>query len=110
MCEIPGGDTLKRLIDLIVEKKLTRFLGRNNEILLMMESLVQHKGDWHILHFYGPAGIGKTTLLSRFEQTIAKPPILHLNENADTSAPDVFLRPQSVIIRRFSPLCFTEKA
>lgn len=45
-----------------------KFVGRKEE-LQAMERLLQAKHDeWHILHFYGSAGMGKTVLLQQFLQ------------------------------------------
>src|SRR5690625_4561997 len=44
-----------------------KFIGRKNELRVMEHLFTAEKDEWHILHIYGPAGVGKTVLLHQFQ-------------------------------------------
>src|SRR5690625_609406 len=55
---------MQSIHDVIMRKR--RFVGRKKELLAMERLLTAEKEEWHILHFYGSAGMGKTVLLQQF--------------------------------------------
>lgn len=55
---------MQSIHDVIMRKR--RFVGRKKELLAMERLLTAKKEEWHILHFYGSAGMGKTVLLQQF--------------------------------------------
>jgi hypothetical protein len=57
---------MKRLQDVIRETEERLFVGREQELEIMEKALLDTKVSWRLLHFYGPAGIGKTSLLRAF--------------------------------------------
>ncbi|MEW9053667.1 MAG: ATP-binding protein [Neobacillus sp.] len=42
------------------------FVGREQE-LSILEEIILHKPEWYLIHITGPTGIGKTSLLKRFQ-------------------------------------------
>lgn len=57
---------MKRIQDVIQEAEDRLFVGREQELALMENILLDQVEPWRYLHFYGPSGIGKTTLLRSF--------------------------------------------
>src|SRR6476469_582354 len=43
-----------------------RFVGRNQDLALFKSALAVAELPFHILHLFGPGGVGKTTLLWEF--------------------------------------------
>lgn len=68
---------MKSIYDLIMQKR--KFIGREKELQVMERLLTVEKENWHILHLYGSAGIGKTVLLQQFAAKHEKDfPILYI--------------------------------
>jgi hypothetical protein len=61
-----------RLADRLNIERQRRFVGRSAELLLFQQALRSPSLPFHVLHIYGPGGIGKTTLLHEFEQISAQ--------------------------------------
>ena len=57
---------MKRIQDVIRESEERLFVGRKQELAIMEKKLLDPNKPWRLLHFYGPAGIGKTSLLRSF--------------------------------------------
>ena len=57
---------MKRIQDVIRESEEKLFVGREQELAIMEKKLLDPDTPWRLLHFYGPAGIGKTSLLRSF--------------------------------------------
>ena len=57
---------MKRIQDVIRETEERLFVGRKQELAIMERKLLDPNITWRMLHFYGPAGIGKTSLLRSF--------------------------------------------
>jgi hypothetical protein len=54
---------VKRLSDKLVRSRQQRFVGREAELELFRAALEAPEPPFAVLHFYGPGGVGKTTLL-----------------------------------------------
>ena len=54
--------------NLLLERQKTWFVGREEEFALLRQAFIDP--DWQLIHIHGPGGIGKTTLLRRFAQTL----------------------------------------
>jgi hypothetical protein len=52
-----------RLADRLGAARRAQFVGREAEVALFREALRVEEPPFHLLHFYGPGGIGKSTLL-----------------------------------------------
>lgn len=50
--------------DRLREERRSRFVGRGSELELVQEALVAHEPPFAALFVHGPAGVGKTTLLT----------------------------------------------
>ena len=64
MTEVRSVGTLG---DLLAARRQRRFVGRASEVELFQVALVSPEPPFLVLHIYGPAGIGKTSLLDVFE-------------------------------------------
>lgn len=58
-----------RLIDRLNNVRRQRFIGRTGELALFARALAAAEPPFFVLYVYGPGGVGKTTLLSRFART-----------------------------------------
>lgn len=61
-----------RLSDLMRKQADRLFVGRSDEQARFEGALLADPPSFHVLHVYGPGGIGKTTLLDRFAATAAR--------------------------------------
>lgn len=78
---------MKCIFDVI--KKKRKFIGREKELLAMEQLLTAKKEDWGIIHFYGPAGMGKTVLLQQFALIHKHLPVIYIDgHNGFRSAHD----------------------
>lgn len=70
-----------------------RFIGRRKELQAMERLLTAESEDWHILHFYGSAGMGKTVLLQQFLSMHEKDfPIIYIDGHSGfQSAQDLLI-------------------
>lgn len=84
--------------DLLIEQQKSSFVGRSEEMALLKHCLASPA--WKLLHIHGPGGIGKTTLLQLFAQTIAPDRCLYLDGHSDFQLPKDFLQQ----IRRWLPM------
>lgn len=81
---------MKSIHDLIMRKR--KFVGREKELQAMERLLTAEKEDWHILHLYGSAGIGKTVLLQQFASIHKKDfPIIYMESPYKLQSADDFL-------------------
>lgn len=55
-----------RLSDILKQARRKSFVGRESELALFQELIVQEDPSCYLLYLYGPGGQGKTTLLRRF--------------------------------------------
>lgn len=83
--------------DLLIEQQKSSFVGRSEEMALLMQCM--SSPAWKLLHIHGPGGIGKTTLLQLFAQTIAPDRCLYLDGHSNFQLPQDFLHQ----IRRWLP-------
>ncbi len=67
--------------DLLMEKQRKSFVGRLEELDLLHQMLEDEHLDWSLVHFYGPGGIGKTTLLRLFAEQIDKERCMYIDQN-----------------------------
>ena len=58
-----------RLLDRLNNVRRQRFIGRTGELALFARALAAAEPPFFVLYVYGPGGVGKTTLLSRFART-----------------------------------------
>ncbi len=56
------------LLDRLGTERHRRFVGRNREIELFQNAIAASILPFHILHIFGPGGVGKTSLLNQFER------------------------------------------
>ncbi len=54
--------------NLLLERQRSLFVGREEEFAILHQAISDP--DWQLIHIHGPGGIGKTTLLRRFAQTL----------------------------------------
>ncbi len=74
---------------LLADRQHIRFVGREQELAAMQT--VISDSQWLLMHIYGPGGIGKSTLLSRFIQTIASEQVIYFNGYSGYRKPEDFL-------------------
>jgi len=55
-----------RLADRLSAARRRRFVGRAAELALLQSALAAPELPFHVLHIFGPGGVGKTTLLGEF--------------------------------------------
>ena len=82
---------MKRIQDIIYETEERLFVGRNQEIAIMEKKLLDHHTPWKWLHFYGPAGIGKTSLLRSFIRKARDYEVFYFDRIGSLPNPDEFL-------------------
>ncbi len=61
------GQRTPRLADRLAEARLRLMVGRDPEIALFRQALQAETPPFAVLHLHGPGGVGKTTLLQRFQ-------------------------------------------
>ncbi|WP_238178371.1 ATP-binding protein [Calothrix sp. 336/3] len=54
------------LLDRLSTERQRRFVGRNPELQLFEQAIASAKLPFHVLHIFGPGGVGKTTLMRQF--------------------------------------------
>lgn len=83
-----GGQCMKSIQEMISRKQY--FIGRKKELAMMKQQL-QKREEWHMLHFYGSAGMGKTVLLKYFAQMHTHLPLLYIHREQGFQSTDEFL-------------------
>lgn len=78
-----------RIGNLLAEQQKSLFVGRKKELALLEQCLSE--SEWSLLHFYGPGGIGKTSLLRLFAQSIGPTRCLYLDGHHHFQSPQQFL-------------------
>ncbi len=70
-----------------------RFVGRLAEKQVFEEALRAAQPTWHVLHVYGPGGVGKTTLLQEFALICEREtvPSAYLDVRSTEPAPQAFI-------------------
>src|SRR5690625_1141110 len=81
---------MQSIHDLILKNR--KFIGREKEIMAMNNLLFATDKDWHILHFYGPLGIGKTVLLKHFAKSHNELPIIYIDGHRGIQSSQQFLK------------------
>ncbi len=79
---------MSRLADRLSEERHRRFVGRIDELRLFHAALTAESLPFHVLHMFGPGGVGKTTLLQQFLRVCVRErvPAAYLDaRNADPS-------------------------
>lgn len=78
-----------RVSDLLLERLRSLFVGREEQLDLLAKTV--SSPEWQLLNIYGPGGIGKTTLLRMFAQTIEPARRIYLDGYSGFRSPDDFL-------------------
>lgn len=78
-----------RISDLLQKQQRSLFVGREEQLVLLTNTL--SSPDWQLLSIYGPGGIGKTTLLRIFAQTIDPVRCFYLDGYSDFRSANDFL-------------------
>ncbi len=55
---------------LLSELEKHRLVGRSAQLEMLRDQYVRRKTDWKMIYFYGPGGIGKSSLLRKFTCTL----------------------------------------
>lgn len=78
-----------RVSDLLLQRQRTLFVGRKEQLDFLAKTIFSP--EWQLLNVYGPGGIGKTTLLRMYAQTIDPPRRIYLDGYSGFRSPDDFL-------------------
>lgn len=54
------------LLQRLSAERNRRFVGRERELELFLDAIASRELPFHILHVFGPGGVGKTTLMQQF--------------------------------------------
>lgn len=81
-----------RLGDLLTAARRRRFVGRADELGLFESALAAPELPFHVLHVFGPGGVGKTTLLGAFAALadLAGVPVTYLDGHGLEPTPAAF--------------------
>jgi len=74
---------------LLLERQKSLFVGREEELRLLQQTLSDP--DWHLLNIHGPGGIGKTTLIRLFAQTLDPARCFYFDGHSGFQRPDDYL-------------------
>ncbi len=82
-----------RVTERLSAARRQRFVGREDEKSLFQNALASADLPFHILHVFGPGGVGKTSLLREFAAIAeqARVPAFYLDARNLEPAPDAFL-------------------
>jgi hypothetical protein len=56
------------LLERLSAERQRRFVGRHFELQLFLQAIASPQLPFHILHVFGPGGVGKTSILNQFTQ------------------------------------------
>ena len=62
-----GKPMLSSLAERLNTERQRRFVGRKRELELFQSALTKSELPFHVLHIFGPGGVGKTSLLRQFD-------------------------------------------
>jgi len=81
------------LAEHLIAARRHRFIGRTQELKLFQSALAAPELPFHILHIYGPGGVGKTTLLEELIRVCEQhqTPAIYLDARNTNSSPEFFL-------------------
>ncbi len=81
-----------RLSDRLSAARQRRFVGRENERSLFQSAITAPELPFHVLHVFGPGGIGKTTLMREFATLCqqAQLPVIFVDARYIEPSPDSF--------------------
>ena len=80
---------MQSIHDVIMRKR--KFIGRKKELQAMEDLLTAKNEEWHILHFYGSAGMGKTVLLQQFALLHEHYPLIYIDGHQGFQSAEDFL-------------------
>jgi hypothetical protein len=82
-----------RLVDRLSAARRRQFVGRSGELAIFQAALTSAEPSFHILHVFGPGGVGKTTLLAQFLRACdeAYVRVFHLDARNIEPTPAAFL-------------------
>jgi hypothetical protein len=83
--------------ELLLERQRSLFVGREKEFAMLEQALSDP--DWQLLNIHGPGGIGKTTLLRLFAQTIDPARCFYFDGHSGFQTPDDFLTKMKAALR-----------
>jgi hypothetical protein len=75
--------------DILADRQHSLFVGRDAELAIAYASM--NDPNWQLLHFHGPGGIGKSTLLTFFMSTMQPKKVLHFDGHSGFHKPERFL-------------------
>lgn len=78
-----------RVSDLLLKRQRSLFVGREEQLELLAKTV--SSPEWQLLNIYGSGGIGKTTLLRMFAQTIDPARRIYLDGYSGFRSPEDFL-------------------
>lgn len=74
---------------MLSEQQTSFFVGRADELALLQRYVSEPQ--WQLLHFHGPGGMGKTTLLKFFKKILGASRSIYIDGHHDFSCPDEFI-------------------
>lgn len=78
-----------RVSDLLLKRQRSLFVGRGEQLDLLAKTV--SSPEWQLLNIYGSGGIGKTTLLRMYAQTIDPARRFYLDGYSGVRSPEDFL-------------------
>ncbi len=84
---------LMSLADRLRDARHARFVGRADELARFAAALGPDAPPFHVLHVWGPGGVGKTALLREFEELCGRKgvPVRYLDAREIETSPEGFL-------------------
>ena len=87
------------LLERLSAEQNRRFVGRGRELELFLDAIASRELPFHILHVFGPGGVGKTTLMQQFLRVCDRSKILTIyveGRNLDALQNNPLVRSRSV--------------
>ena len=91
------------LADRLRRTRHAHFVGRDDEVRQFTDALRADRLPFHVLHVYGPGGVGKTTLLQEFRYRCEEEgvPAYYLDAREIEPTPEALLRALSAAVPAF---------
>ena len=88
------------LAERLIAERHRQFVGRKRELELFQRALLETELNFHLLHIFGPSGVGKTSLLREFYRTCQQydKPKIYLDARHIDPSPESFLNALRILI------------